>query len=120
MGSCQSLSKNETKVSIVNRASRIQNPTNNRSQRQSCLHEEVVQKIIAENQHKDDASSLRREIERWTVCSFCNMMFLITNDGYSDSAPVLENPLKSSSLATRRKREFEIHPVKQESQHFSR
>ena len=89
MGSCQS-SITDTKM-ILRRAG---------LKEKECPHEEVAEEIL--KYKSSEKQTIGGGKGRWTLCRHCSMMFLIKGDGFYDSAPVLQDPITSSSLANRR------------------
>ena len=66
----------------------------------SCSHQSILLSIKELNESPEHASS--SACEKWISCAGCSMLFHIQKEGYVASAPLLQDPMLSSSLAGRR------------------
>ena len=104
MGSCAS-SHSINKDAILQRGPRINtSKLSGRYVKSDCAHQEVVRQMheYALSKSQLEICSPKCDEGRWTVCRHCKVLFLIKSDGFYASAPVLEDPSTTSSLAARR------------------
>ena len=106
MGSCAT-SHSIDKDAVLQRGPKIStSKLSDNASKPQCIHQEVVRQMheyaLSKSQLELKSPTPTPDEGRWTVCRHCKVLFLIKGDGFYASAPVLQDPSTTSSLAARR------------------